>query len=405
MRLKIVGDAGTGKTTSILRYCKEFDAIILSHTRVAVNVINYRDPSVRCSTLHSFALRFPDFFGFAKKSLEIGIEKIRMEFCAKHGIPYSTNAYIKKKGNNLFTAYSKLVNTAYPTGDLSEFQDEVISFAEKYEKFKIEKGLIDYEDMLKYLYDVAEKGELVLGPVIVDEAQDLSPLQSKIINMSSEFIVMAGDELQSIFGFHGAKPEIFENFCNNSIILGKNYRIKKKVWDFTGKIVERQLRRKRAEAVNDGGCVQVLPPMGYKEIARLINSLQGKKMVLFRYNEDVVIMKAFVEDSENTIIDTIHACKGRECPTVILVDGSEEKRTEEEERVWYVGATRCRDHLIIIPFIVREPFLTYCYDFAEKADIASVISENRRILSENKSLSDKQQKREPKESPPALQVF
>lgn len=405
MKIKLIGDAGAGKTSTIIGYAKSINAIILSHTRATIQAVRNRAPEIECSTLHSLSLNFPKFRSFSEKTLKIGVEKIRAEFCRRHGIPYSENPYIKKRGNVLFTAYSKLINTKYPDGDVSDFPKEVIDFANLYESFKIRNSFIDYEDMLKFLFDMAEKGEFTLGPVIVDEAQDLSPLQFRILDMATNFIIAAGDELQSIFSFHGAVPEIFAKMDAQSIILSKNYRIRENIWDFTEKIVERQLKRKRAKAVREGGAVHVLPPSGYKELATVIKSLPGKKMVLFRYNEDVMLMKALVENEEDTIIDTIHACKGHECSTVILVDGTEEERTEEEERVWYVGATRSKDHLIIVPFKVREPFLSYCYDFAIKADLKTVISENKRILSENMSLSDTLQKRKQTQSPPPQQVF
>lgn len=382
MKLKIVGDAGTGKTTTILRYSREFNAMVLCHTRAAINVIASRDPRIMCSTLHSFALRFPDFSKFARKSLETGIEKIRMEFCAKHGIPYSTNAYIKKRGNHLFTAYSKLVNTRYPYGETDDFPKEVLVFAKEYERFKAERGYVDYEDMLKYLYDIAEKGELHIGNVIVDEAQDLSPLQFEIIRRSSDSIIAAGDELQSIFGFHGATPEIFESFGEKTVFLRKNYRIRSRIWEFAGEIVKSQLKRKRAEAVKEGGKVYVLPPASYREIAELANSIQGQRMVLTRYNEDAVFLRSLISD--DVTVDTIHACKGDESSVVILVDGVEKPEKEgEEKRTWYVGATRCRDMLVIVPLKTRIPLLADYYELAEKTMATKVVRESKEIQRAN----------------------
>ncbi|MDW7990342.1 MAG: UvrD-helicase domain-containing protein [Archaeoglobaceae archaeon] len=384
MRLKIVGDAGTGKTHTIIKYAQAFDARILTHTRVATKVIKQRAPELQCSTLHSLALNYSEFLEVAKNSLKIGIDKIRAEFCRKIGLPFSLDPYIVKEGNVMFNTYCKLVNTLYPDGIVEDRKLE--RFIRSYETFKRERGYIDYEDMLKYLYDMSELGNLVLGRVIVDEAQDLSPLQYKIINSSSETLIAAGDELQSIFSFHGATPKLFENFGDKMKILKKNYRIKSEIWKFSGEIVKKQLKRERAEAVNEGGVVQILPPANHRQIAEFIENLPGKKMVLLRYNEDVLMLRKMVED-ENAIIDTIHACKGLECNTVVLVDGvNSHEFDEEERRVWYVGATRAIDHLIIIPLATKYSFLAYVYDLGEKTSPREAIETRKRMIEESKKI-------------------
>jgi DNA helicase-2/ATP-dependent DNA helicase PcrA len=62
------------------------------------------------------------------------------------------------------------------------------------------------------------------------------------------------------------------------------------------------------------------------------------------------------------IVDTIHASKGREADVVILLDGITPRiynalntEFENEVRVWYVGMTRARKALYVVPY--EMPFL------------------------------------------------
>ena len=70
------------------------------------------------------------------------------------------------------------------------------------------------------------------------------------------------------------------------------------------------------------------------------------------------------ENAVSTRVMTIHAAKGLECDTCFLYDGMTQKTTismfeergsqiEEEERVWFVGATRAKKNLNIIQYPSR----------------------------------------------------
>jgi DNA helicase-2/ATP-dependent DNA helicase PcrA len=65
--------------------------------------------------------------------------------------------------------------------------------------------------------------------IIIDEAQDTTEIQSRIISRLSQagsHIVLVGDPDQSIYGFTGARPELFNQFASkwHSLPMTENFR-------------------------------------------------------------------------------------------------------------------------------------------------------------------------------------
>lgn len=132
----------------------------------------------------------------------------------------------------------------------TEFEKEGLKFPQlanlymAYEKYKQEKGLIDFDDMLsETLYALQEDENLLKSvretyPYIqVDETQDTSKLQHELIKLiaypKNNLFVVADDD-QSIYGFRGAFPEMILNFDKaypGSVryYLDQNYRSKDEI--------------------------------------------------------------------------------------------------------------------------------------------------------------------------------
>ena len=102
----------------------------------------------------------------------------------------------------------------------------------EYDRRKARRALLDYDDIIERTVKlltqsgasawVQYKLDQGISHILVDEAQDTSPAQWKVINaLSEEFFVgetargqtrtlfAVGDEKQSIYSFQGARPEIF----------------------------------------------------------------------------------------------------------------------------------------------------------------------------------------------------
>ncbi len=97
--------------------------------------------------------------------------------------------------------------------------DISIAALAQYERFKKERGLIDFTDMetalLKLLQDDKVKAVLreELDLLLVDEFQDTNPIQLQIfleITRLAKKAIWVGDPKQSIYGFRGAAPELMQ---------------------------------------------------------------------------------------------------------------------------------------------------------------------------------------------------
>ncbi|PHN06192.1 UvrD-helicase domain-containing protein [Flavilitoribacter nigricans] len=89
----------------------------------------------------------------------------------------------------------------------------------EYDRYKKERGLIDYTDMevlIKRLLDHPQVQNVLreeLDLLLVDEFQDTSPIQLEIFLRLSQFArhsIWVGDPKQSIYGFRGAEPRLMQ---------------------------------------------------------------------------------------------------------------------------------------------------------------------------------------------------
>jgi DNA helicase-2/ATP-dependent DNA helicase PcrA len=119
-------------------------------------------------------------------------------------------------------------------------------FIERLVKFKTEKGLLDFTDILD---SVLEKG---LRPDVdvafVDEAQDLSPLQIAVVEQwfkPCRSVYIAGDEDQAIYSFQGAEPDWLISLSkqNVTVLLGQSHRVPPQMHVLAQQIIRRNRKR------------------------------------------------------------------------------------------------------------------------------------------------------------------
>ncbi len=139
---------------------------------------------------------------------------------------------------------------------MKNFADLVLSFKHKYTRAKLEKNIVDFNDLehycLQILSDngqpssVAAEYKERFEEILIDEYQDSNPIQETILslvareNPPNRFMV--GDIKQSIYKFRLAKPELFiEKYTAYSydktslfrkIDLSQNFRSRANVLDF-----------------------------------------------------------------------------------------------------------------------------------------------------------------------------
>jgi len=121
-----------------------------------------------------------------------------------------------------------------------------LPFLDTYHGWKKEHGKIDFTDMLVMYDDEGEPGDVDV--VIVDEAQDLSSLQWKIVDRFSkdaETMYIAGDDDQSIYKFLGADEFGFLDYeADEDIVLTHSYRCPAVIGERATKVIKKIERRK-----------------------------------------------------------------------------------------------------------------------------------------------------------------
>lgn len=108
----------------------------------------------------------------------------------------------------------------------------ILKVAKKYEQYKIENELVDFDDLLLLAYDYfkeCDKDVKKYSWIQVDEVQDLNRLQLKIIDLLTDtsrpnVVMYLGDEQQAIYSFMGAKLDTME-YLKDKICGGNVHRL------------------------------------------------------------------------------------------------------------------------------------------------------------------------------------
>jgi len=109
-----------------------------------------------------------------------------------------------------------------------------------YTSYKEESGKIDFTDMIKRMVDQGQGPSLDV--LIVDESQDLTPLQweqVKILRNNAKRIWYAGDDDQAIFKYTGVDVGHMLGICNDVIVLDQSYRVPRAVHGLASKLAKR----------------------------------------------------------------------------------------------------------------------------------------------------------------------
>jgi len=126
----------------------------------------------------------------------------------------------------------------HETYDLSLFKAEQISAQIAEYKSKVNK--IDFVDMIYQYIEVAEPKRL--KRLIVDEAQDLTPLQWMMVAKMAQYadeVWLAGDDDQAIHRWTGVDVKQFIRMSEKRIVLDQSYRLPRKIFEVGERIVRR----------------------------------------------------------------------------------------------------------------------------------------------------------------------
>ena len=255
MKTIILGPPGTGKTTTLLNLVDQFiqqgirpkQIGYFSFTRKAA-----REAATRAAekfgldaekdlenfrTLHSYA-----FSRLAMTKEKMMTAENYREFGKLVGLPIKTGKYSEDDGTfNSDNEYLTIMNTArVKRMDLLEYydsrqnildieRDTLYLLSEELKRYKKEKGLKDFTDLLEDF--IAQETKQSFEALFIDEAQDLSLIQWDMVrslwaNANKTYI--AGDDDQAIFKWAGADVDHFialKEEVNDIKVLDQSYRI------------------------------------------------------------------------------------------------------------------------------------------------------------------------------------
>jgi len=273
---KIYGPSGTGKTTKLINYVKTFyklgtplDKIgyFAFTTKAATEATNrmldaykhlQKKDLKNFRTLHSLA-----FNRLGMKKAQVMQDEHYEDIGRKLGI--EVTVYSNGQENTGFvdsnSEYFNLINAArikeisiedeYNTGMYSyELEKNLLHILDgELNNYKNSFKLYDFTDMIEK-FNVAK-----LCPkydvVFVDEAQDLSPIQWKMVDIlreNSKYVILAGDDDQAIYGWAGADVlKFIATQAKKDIILPQSHRVPRSVQNIADKILDRIPKDRRVK--------------------------------------------------------------------------------------------------------------------------------------------------------------
>ena len=280
--------AGSGKTTMICTkialLINKYDVspekiLILSYSKSSVDDITRRytelmtgkihlevNKKVKFSTIHAFGMSVINYYSYntgfkyniagADEQKKI-ISDIFQEIYHRYPQFTELNKILNlislfknnKKGENL----NKLENNNF---------DNLAYIYKKYEQYKQEKRIIDFDDMImlskKLLQEnvvLRERFQNKYEYILVDEVQDMSKIQYELLKLTVndyKNIMAFGDSDQSIYNFRGSYKDIFIDFGKDfpsirRFDLGINYRCSANIVDISSKFIELEKKRETKE--------------------------------------------------------------------------------------------------------------------------------------------------------------
>lgn len=281
--LLVIAGAGSGKTrTLIYRVARLIESgvppgaiLLLTFTRRAAQemlrrveqLIGERGSQVSGGTFHSFAnliLRRmgggiglkPNFTILDRGDMEDAINLVRGQLnlgSKDRRFPKkSTIVEAISMARNKSRELAAEIEADFP--HLLEHTEALQAIAHKYEEYKRERGLLDYDDLLYRLIELMQTDETARRRlsdtyryILIDEYQDTNRVQAELVRllaMTHQNVMAVGDDAQSIYAFRGANfrnimdfPQIFADA--RVIKLEENYRSLQGILDVANEVIAR----------------------------------------------------------------------------------------------------------------------------------------------------------------------
>lgn len=247
-------------------------------------------------------------------------------------------------------------------------------FAKKYENQKAAANAVDFEDMIIHSANLLETHSDVRQHyreqypyVLVDEFQDIAPIDYRLISQLSENLFAVGDDDQAIYSFRGGDSLIMQDFSSDRNVvkyeITRNYRSNSTIVEHSRALIERNTPRIRKnlraqnpkESIID--FVATTPDTLSEQLLQHVSEAI-ETAILVRTNYELNRIEEILSGfnlPHKIEVTTIHKAKGREWEKVILIHNTLDRRfprkdtlLEEERRVFYVAMTRAKSKLVVV---------------------------------------------------------
>lgn len=279
----VIAGAGTGKTRAItqrIAYGVEVGAydprkvLALTFTAKAAGEMRQRlrllgIGQVQARTFHAAALRqliyfWPEVLGGRFPKVLTSKSQLLSASAERIGSSIKINPQTLREisGEVEWSKSLSLAPDQYPAEakqsgrQVSINLGEIARIYESYESIKRDERVIDFEDVLLLTIGMLEEESSVANRVrdqyrffTVDEYQDVSPLQQRLLDLwlgSRKDICVVGDPAQTIYSFAGATPAFLLNFTkrypeSEVIRLNRGYRSTQEIINYANLLIRDRL--------------------------------------------------------------------------------------------------------------------------------------------------------------------
>ncbi len=268
--LLVTAGPGSGKTTVITHHIKYLidnqgispkEILVITFTKSAavemkerfLHLSNQQDTEVVFGTFHAV------FYQILRQSGGFGADSILKEkdkyillrdILKGQKINFYENTFLE----DLLGEISQVQNK----GNIENYEpvllekDKFRQVYNEYERRKDSLGKIDFDDMVVRCYqllcsedEVLKKWQNIFRYILVDEFQDINPLQYEIVKLLAEphhNLFVVGDEDQSIYSFRGADPKSSFRFLEDypeaeQMFLSINYRCHRDIVEASKRLI------------------------------------------------------------------------------------------------------------------------------------------------------------------------
>jgi len=312
--LLTIAGAGSGKTTTLacraayligVRGVSPRHLLLVTFSRKAADEMKQRlaglpgisaraAQSIEARTFHSFCLLLLRRRGVAAALIgDEGQQRMTVKRLLREA--GSANDYEPETLLALLSSYKCRLLTAEDLPEASPSEREIKRVLLRYEQWKRDSGLIDFDDLLLHAYRLLRSEPELLASlqdrfryIMVDEFQDTNTVQYEIVRLIADGrrnLMVVGDDDQTIYSFNGASADAILSFDKvypdaKVVTLRVNYRSSAHIVGLGNAIIRgnKNRRPKTLTVPQSGASEQIAMAAGFESGEDGFPGLPGKPM-------------------------------------------------------------------------------------------------------------------------------